>query len=551
LIGATNLVHYLALKCLDLEQLKDDLSSVGLLNLETINSHILASLTSGIQLLENLKTNSLNTQENIGPGIDTQKGLKGLDQQKNEKFSIHTMKKKASSDRELLLGPLQHDRTAHIMVTVGQEALESEMLITDLIKMGTSIIRINCAHGNPSLWSEIIRRVKRSSQLLEKPCRILMDLAGPKLRTGKLKPGQCVMKIHPKKNATGNVIFPAQVWLCHKGAGPPPAHLTPDAVLFIDDQALLSKLDVGDTVRFYDVRGKKRMLKIWRRVDVFTGTGYVAECTRTAYVESGTELYVTRKKLKFPIGKVVDVPAIEPFVRLRVGDLLIMSRGSRCEQGELPGPSSGSHIIACSSGLLFDSVKPGDPIAFDDGKIWGVVKGTSISEIIVSITHADPKGTKLGSEKSINIPESNIWFEGLTSKDLMDLDFVSAHADMVGVSFVRDVHDIVVLRQELEKRKLQNLGVVLKIETKSAFEKLPLMLLEAMKSPNPLGVMIARGDLAVECGWEKLADLQDEILSVCGAAHITVIWATQVLESLVKSGLPTRAEITDVANGRR
>ena len=116
MIGATNLVHYLALKCLDLEQLKDDLSSVGLLNLETINSHILASLTSGIQLLENLKTNSLNTKENIGPGIDTQKGLKGLDQQKNEKFSIHTMKKKASSDRELLLGPLQHDRTAHIMV---------------------------------------------------------------------------------------------------------------------------------------------------------------------------------------------------------------------------------------------------------------------------------------------------------------------------------------------------------------------------------------------------------------------------------------------------
>lgn len=133
----------------------------------------------------------------------------------------------------------------------------------------------------------------------------------------------------------------------------------------------------------------------------------------------------------------------------------------------------------------------------------------------------------------------------------MDLDFVAAHADMVGVSFVRDVHDIVVLHQELEKRKLRNLGIVLKIETKSAFEKLPLMLLEAMKSPIPLGVMIARGDLAVECGWEKLADMQEEILSVCGASHMPVIWASQVLESLVKSGVPARAEITDVANGRR
>ncbi|XP_075647587.1 plastidial pyruvate kinase 4, chloroplastic isoform X2 [Castanea sativa] len=547
LVSATNLVHYLALKCLDLEQLNEDLSSVGLLNLETVNSHILASLTAAIRLLETLKLNSLNTKENIGPRIDTQNRI---DQLKNEKFTIHTLKK-AFSDGELLLGPLQHDKTTHIMVTVGQEALGSETLITDLIKMGASIIRINCAHGNPSDWSEIIRRVKRSSQLLEKPCRILMDLAGPKLRTGKLKPGECVMKISPKKNATGNVYFPAQVWLCHKGAGPPPAHFTPDAVLFIDDQEFFSKINVGDTVRFHDIRGRKRMLKICRRLDVFSGTGYVAECSRTAYVESGTELYVKRKKLKFPIGKVVDVPSIEPFIRLRVGDLLIISRDCLCEQDELPGPTSSAPIIACSSGLLFDSVKPGDPIAFDDGKIWGVVQGTSISEIIVSITHAGPKGTKLGSEKSINIPESNIWFEGLTSKDLMDLDFVSANADMVGVSFVRDVRDIVVLCQEFEKRKVQNLGVVLKIETKSAFEKLPLLLLEAMKSSNPLGVMIARGDLAVECGWEKLADVQDEILSVCNAAHIPVIWATQVLESLVKSGVPTRAELTDVASGRR
>ncbi|KAJ0053649.1 hypothetical protein Pint_03386 [Pistacia integerrima] len=77
------------------------------------------------------------------------------------------------------------------------------------------------------------------------------------------------------------------------------------------------------------------------------------------------------------------------------------------------------------------------------------------------------------------------------------------------------------------------------------------MLLEAMKSSNPLGVMIARGDLAVECGWERLADIQKEIVSICGAAHVPVIWATQVLESLVKSGVLTRAEITDVVNGRR
>ncbi|CBI22533.3 unnamed protein product, partial [Vitis vinifera] len=410
--SATNLIHYLALKCLDVEQLKEDLSSVGLLNLETINPCVIANLTAGIQMLENLKSYPLNIKENAW------------------EFIIDTMRKKASSNMKILLGPLADERTAHIMVTVGQEVTENETLITDILKSGATIIRINCAHGNPSIWSEIIRRVRRSSQMLEKPCRILMDLAGPKLRTGNMKAGPC-------------------------------------------------------------------------------------------------------------------------FVRLRVGDLLIISLDSSIEQDELTQPTVDAYRVTCPSSFLFDSVKPGEPIAFDDGKIWGVIQGTSASEIIVSITHASPRGTKLGAEKSINIPESNIRFEGLTTKDLMDLEFVAAHADMVGISFIRDVRDIVVLRAELEKRKLHNLGIVLKIETSSGFDKLPLLLLEAMKSPNPLGVMIARGDLAVECGWERLGDIQEEILSICSAAHVPVIWATQVLESLVKSGVPTRAELTDVANGRR
>ncbi|XVF12639.1 hypothetical protein REPUB_Repub08aG0136300 [Reevesia pubescens] len=545
--SATNLIHYLALKCLDTESLKDDLALISLLNLEMVNSSVLASLTTGIQLLENLQLKSVRTDENVSAGVCTQEKL---DEEKKGNFTINTMRMKACLNREILLGPLQDSRRTHIMTTVGEEALENETLIPDLIKAGTSIIRINCAHGNPEIWSEIIRRVKRSSQMLEAPCRILMDLAGPKLRTSKLKPGPCVVKISPKKNATGHVIFPAQVWLSHKVAGAPP-HLSPDAVLFIDDEEFLTKIKVGDTLRFFDARGKKRMLKISGVFHVFSGTGFIAECTRTAYVSSGTELYIKRRKGRFPIGKVVHVPARESFVRLKVGDLLIISRDDTCDQDNSYVHTGGAHRITCSSGYLFDAVKPGERIAFDDGKIWGVIKGTSISEIVISITHAGTRGTKLGSQKSINIPDSNIRFKGLTSKDLVDLGFVASHADMLGVSFVRDTRDIIVLRQELEKRKLQNLGIVLKIETKSGFEKLPLLLLEAMKSSNPLGVMIARGDLAVECGWERLADIQEEILSVCGSAHIPVIWSTQVLESLVKSGVPTRAEITDVANGRR
>lgn len=245
----------------------------------------------------------------------------------------------------------------------------------------------------------------------------------------------------------------------------------------------------------------------------------------------------------------MDVPPKESFVRLKVGDLLVITREGSLDEPSVTVP--GAHRLTCPSGYLFDSVKPGETIGFDDGKIWGVLKGTSPSEVIVSITHAGPKGTKLGSEKSINIPQSDIRFKGLTSKDIKDLEYVASHADMVGISFIRDVHDITVLRQELKKRKLDDLGIVLKIETESGFKNLSLILLEAMKCSNPLGVMIARGDLAVECGWERLANIQEEIIAICKAARVPVIMATQVLESLVKSGVPTRAEITDAANAKR
>ncbi|PKI52137.1 hypothetical protein CRG98_027553 [Punica granatum] len=536
--SAANLIHHLAIRSLDIEQLKHDAICTGLLDLGTINSHVLASVTAGIQLCHYASSNSPSAQDNIGLRPHS---AESLDKRKNGDFSINALRKRASLNRERLFGTFHDRRTTLIMVTIGMEATQSESLIPDLLNKGTTVFRINCAHGDSSLWSEIIRRVRHNSRALEKPCRILMDLAGPKLRTGRLKPGPCVIKVSPKRDASGEVMVPAQVWLLQKGAWAPHAHVPPDAVLYIDGPELLDRLGPRDVLRFHDARGRERVLKINSKLHATGGHSFLAECPRTAYIHSGAEMHLKGKKGKHLLGRVVDVPASEPFIRLRVGDLLIITRDSSCERE----PTGGAHRITCPSGYLFDSVKPGERIYFDDGKIEGVIQGTGHSEVIVSITRAGIRGTKLGSDKSINIPESSIRFQGLTSKDLMDLDFVSSCADMVGVSFVRDVQDIVLLRRELEQRKLDNLGIILKIETESGFKNLPLLLLEAMKGPNPLGVMIARGDLAVECGWEKLAYLQEEILSICGAAHVPV------LESLVKSGVPTRAEITDVALGRR
>ena len=93
-------------------------------------------------------------------------------------------------------------------------------------------------------------------------------------------------------------------------------------------------------------------------------------------------------------------------------------------------------------------------------------------------------------------------------------------------------------------------GILLKIETREGFDQLPALLLAAMRS-RAVGVMIARGDLAVECGYQRLAEVQEEIVWICEAAHTPVISATRVLESLAKNGIPSRSEITDAAMGER
>ena len=137
----------------------------------------------------------------------------------------------------------------------------------------------------------------------------------------------------------------------------------------------------------------------------------------------------------------------------------------------------------------------------------------------------------------------------MTKKDKADLKFVVKHADTVNLSFVNNKQDVEELLNELKKLKA-HMGIVLKIETKEGYRNLPGILLKAMEN-YPIGVMIARGDLAIETGWKNFAIIQEEILQLCDAAHLPDIWATQVLDNLAKKGIPTRAEITDAAMAQR
>jgi len=152
----------------------------------------------------------------------------------------------------------------------------------------------------------------------------------------------------------------------------------------------------------------------------------------------------------------------------------------------------------------------------------------------------------------LNFPDTDLGVSPLTAKDLSDLDFVCRHANMVGYSFVETAADIGLLQTELAKRRVDcdRLGLVAKIETPRAVRNLPDLIVRAA-GRQPFAVMIARGDLAVEIGFERLAEMQEEILWLCEAAHIPVIWATQVLESLIKTGMPSRGDMTDAAMAGR
>ena len=153
----------------------------------------------------------------------------------------------------------------------------------------------------------------------------------------------------------------------------------------------------------------------------------------------------------------------------------------------------------------------------------------------------------------MNFPDTELKIAALTDKDQVDLDFVATHADGIGFSFVQSATDVIMLQGALAERRprdWQKLSLILKIERTQAVHNLPDMVVNAA-GRQPTGIMIARGDLAVEIGFARMAEMQEEILWIGEAAHVPVIWATQVLEHLIKKGTPSRGEMTDAAMAAR
>ena len=220
----------------------------------------------------------------------------------------------------------------------------------------------------------------------------------------------------------------------------------------------------------------------------------------------------------------------------------IAGKPAEYDEGILIHPAQ----IGCTLSSAIEKLEPGQPVWIDDGKLGAIVEAVNEQGALLRVTEAKTCGVRIQSDKGINFPEAALNLPPLTEKDLSDLDFVCMHADLVGFSFVETLADIEQLMSELAKRNASELPIIAKIETNRAVKNLPDIILGTIGRHN-LGIMIARGDLAVELGSARLAEIQEELLWLCEAAHVPVIWATQVLESIAKKGIRSRPEFTDAA----
>jgi pyruvate kinase len=525
--SATNLAHYLAMRRVDLRALQERLAWLGVSSMGRAETHVLANLDKVLGILHRLAGrpwSSLTQDEPVG----SRRGPALLER-----------------NAAALLGEAPPDRDVRIMVTLPSEAAGDDALIESLVHAGMDIARINCAHDTAAQWGSMAVRVRKASRRAGRSMRILMDLGGPKLRTGPIAGGQGVVKLKPERDVLGTVTAPARLGLRAAGSGV--AIGTVDAVLGVD-AAWLEPLEVGDRIHLKDARSAARRLTV---VERHAGAA-VVECSRTAYLTAQTRLRSRRRAHKAAETALHDLPTAQGVLHLQRGDLLHILPQGIGHDARAPGPGlkSSPAVIACTLPEALTRVRKGERIWFDDGRIGGVVRRKLKARIEVEITQARDDGERLAADKGINLPDTALELPALTDKDIEDLDVAVRHADLIGLSFCQSGDDVRALRARLVERGGAHLGLMLKVETKRGFEHLPEMLLAAMACPSA-GVMIARGDLAVECGYERMAEVQEEILWACEAAHMPVVWATQVLETLAKTGMPSRAEITDAAMGER
>jgi pyruvate kinase len=523
--SAQNLVDYLTLRSHDIRPLQASLAELGVSSLGRAEEHVMRSLEQVIEVLRVLsgERDGRRTESAVAFG----EGRRTLQQNASR-----------------LIGPSPRGRSTRIMVTMSPEVATDPRSTRRLVEAGMSCARINCAHDGPDDWERMVDVLRKVSSETGRPCPILMDLPGPKLRTGPIADGPHVVRLRPRRDARGIASSPARAVLTcadiHEGGGADDGLRGPAIPV---DARWLERLRPGDRLHMRDTRGSARAFEV---AEVSRQSASV-EVWDTTYVETG--LALTGPQGTTRVGA---LPPLDQSLRLRRGDVVTLT-SDLSPATPRPGATTGSsaaYRIGCTLPAAFRAARVGHRVWFDDGKVGGRVRAVRRGEIDVEVTVAPPSGVNLKAARGINLPDGAADLAALSSKDDATVRFIAEHADLAGLSFAQRTSDIVGLQRRFEQLGRPELGILLKIETRRGFQHLPELLLAGMASER-VGVMVARGDLAIECGFERLSEVQDEILWLCDAAHVPVVWATQVLDQMSRTGQPSRPEVSDAVMGAR
>lgn len=509
--SAKNLLHYLALRSTDLRDLQLELARHGLSTLGRAEAQVEANLRATTTAAAALAG---RTPHEAPADVDFDYGAEQL-----------------ATNAEALFGPKAPGRTTRIMVTLPSEAATEPELVFDFAQAGTSVFRINAAHDDVAAWTAMVTHVRAAQERVGRHLVVVVDLAGPKLRTGPIAAGPKVRKFKPQRDLLGRTAVPATVICTADLADRESADHLP-----ISDRSWLRRRAVDDQITFTDSRGSKRTMT----VTAITDDRLSCDLPDTAYLTPGIELRVGDDATT-----VGDLPPVEQRIRVQHGDRIrLVSELSPAN------PHTRPISIGCTLPEALRDAAVGDRVAIDDGKFFGEVVDTDERSLELEVTGIAANGAWLRAEKGINLPDTHLNLPAMTPYDHQVLPFVIEQADAVNLSFVRDADDIADLRKALDRLGRPDLPIVVKLETMAAFRNLPDILLTGLASPH-VGVMIARGDLAVEAGYVRMGEIQEEIMWICEAAHVPVVWATQVLEDLAKTGRPARPEVTDAAMSGR
>lgn len=509
--SAVNLVHYLALRKQDIHRLQLELAALGLSSLGRCEGHVRDTLLRILAWLSG------------GRGDATAAGAdEPLDWAKSESI-LH-------ANTRTLFGPRPPDRHVYIMVTAPDASQASARWADSVIKAGADLLRINGAHETPREWKAIVSTYRSRAAALDKPARVIVDLPGPKLRTEVRKLEEAVLHLPRRKDRFGRTVAPTELLLVAEYSGGAQIPVPPDWLPRLKPDDTLELMDSGERERALVVRGP--------------GEGGVrAECGRSLYVTPGLTLIWRRGEEVMAEGRVGKLPRQPGEVRLAVEDAFLLN--AEGQSADLK-----TRALAFPEPQLLAQVRPGERVILDDGKLVAIAEATRPDGLLCRVQYALKSPTRLRSGKGIAFPDSELSLRELGPNDEVALAFALEHADGVGVSFVNSPKDVALVGERIRQSGKAGFGMILKLETRGAMRHLAGILLEALKY-DPVGLMIARGDLAVELSFERLAEMQEELLWFGEACHLPVVWATQVLDTVAHTGVPTRAEVTDAAMAMR